>query len=121
MLVLCLDLRFGIGNKFVTSMHQTVPATAGIGRSPSVHAVRLSNPPRRKLAAHCSSNDETDPTKNIMSLGRGLRIFLGKAGWVQKPLETLKPGRGIRMQTPKGATCNAWKTSGGCCRASETA
>jgi hypothetical protein len=53
--------------------------------------MKLSNPPRSELAAHCRSNNEIDPTQNKVPL----HIFLCNDGLVQEPLETLQQGKGI--------------------------
>ena len=65
--------------------------------TPKVQFMKLSHPPSSELAAHCRSNNETDPTQNKVPL----HIFLSNDGLVQKPLEALQQGQGIRMQTPK--------------------
>ena len=65
--------------------------------TPKVQFIKLSHPPSSELAAHCRSNNETDPTQNKVPL----HILLSNDGLVQKPLEALQQGQGIRMQTPK--------------------
>jgi hypothetical protein len=68
-----------------TKVDERNPVRAKVGHSHVVHFIRGSRPLSTELAARCSSNDETYPTKNKESL----HLFLCNDGWVQKPFEMI--------------------------------